>query len=232
MALAAVTHVGLADFGARHASRTLRHHRCSFPLHLGKQCIDNLAIQLAEQLVAAAHHFIGYGGEQKAHRRTHTCLVRDDDGLYAQLFTQARGMQRCGAAKSHHDTAADIEAEFGCVCTGGCSHVFFHHLSQASSGLLCALPQLFAQLIQQGLFGSPAIQPKRSAGKRRHMHPAQADICIGHGGACTTTAVSCRTRFGACALRANRNATQLVDGGNRTTARADLNHFDDRNTQR
>ena len=72
----------------------------------------------------------------------------------------------------------------------------------------------------------------RAAGEVAGIDAAQHDVGIGHGGLGAAAAVARRAGLGAGALRADIDARQRIDRGDRAAAGADLDHLDHRDAQR
>ena len=111
-------------------------------------------------------------------------------------------------------------------------HAFVHNPADAVGGTSSVRFQRDADAVIDGVRGCVHVNLKLSLGKSFGPNVAQGHIRIGDGRLATAAAEGNRTGLGSRALRSHRQTTQPVHRGNRSAARANLDHFNCRDAHR
>jgi hypothetical protein len=106
--LADIAAPGMASGGQGCVRRAQPHHGLGLFAHLLEQRRDGAGIEVREPRITAAHHLVGNRRQQHADGRADPGVLRHDDALDAELFGEARRVQRRRAAEGDHRAPGDL----------------------------------------------------------------------------------------------------------------------------
>ena len=186
-------------------------------------------MKIIEALNAALGDLERNGSLQKPDGGAHTRTNRHNNTANAGFFCKPCGMQGCPATKGNHGAGRQITAKLNGMNPCRIGHVLVHNFSNTRRRPEILQAQLVANIFLQCCLCSIRLQGNLASCKKRRVNFSQHHIGIGDGGFHAATAIAGRTRVGACTVRANGDALQLVHPCNGTTACTNLHHFNDRN---
>ena len=137
-----------------------------------------------------------------------------------------------GAAEGDHGAVLQLLAALDGVHARGIGHVLLDDLADAKRRVEALQAERRADRLVDGDARLVERELDRAAGEVGGIDAAQHDVGIGHGGLRAAAAVARRAGLGAGAFRADIDARQRIDRGDRAAAGADLDHLDHRDAQR
>ena len=141
-------------------------------------------------------------------------------------------MQRGPAAERDHRVAPDDLAPLDGVDPGRVRHVLVHHLDYPDRRPLPFQPQRIADITRQRRRRALRIEPDPAACKPLRVQLAEHEVGVGHGRTPPTAPVAGGAGFGAGARGTDPEPVHRVHARDRSAARPDLHHFDDRDAHR
>ena len=211
--------------------RTPCHHVVRLPAHGVEEHIESGGIEAGKTLVVAPHHLVGHRSKQQPDGRSDAGVDRNDDLADAQFLGDAQCVHGRCSAEGDHGAILDLLAAFDRMHAGRCRHVLVYDLDDAQRRLDGSLRQRLAHATQDRLGRGSRVEIEGASGEVRRVETAQDEIGIGDRGIGAALAIACRPGFGAGALRAHLDPSQLVDGGDGSPAGTDLHHFHDGNLE-
>src|SRR5581483_5064989 len=114
----------------------------------------------------------------------------------------------------------EILAAFDGMHARGIGHVLVDELAHAKGSMLHREVERLADIGGERAFGAAAIERHLAAGKSRRIDAAEREVGIGHRRLTAAAAIADRAGLRAGAVRADADASQRVDAGNRAAAGA------------
>ena len=205
--------------------------RC-FAFHGAEEAVQIVEAEAAEALVATAYDLEGNGCPQESDRRADTGTGRHDHPVNAETLRETRSVERSRAAEGDHRAPAHHLAPLDRVYARGIGHAFVDDLADGEGGKRALHAHRFSD---RGIYRGRRLlrlEPDLAAREPRRVDTLHDDVGIRHGWVLAATAVTGGSRFGAGTVRPHRDTVEAINTRDRTAARADLHHLDDRNTQR
>ena len=115
----------------RRGRRGAAHDRLCFRAHRREQAIGQGGVEALKPHQPAAHDLIGRRGAQKADRRAHAGVERDEDSADANFLGDARGVQRSCAPERDQRARSKIFPALDGMHTRRIRHVLVHNLADA-----------------------------------------------------------------------------------------------------
>ena len=232
VALADIARPGVAAFDERTRGRAHGHDLARFRAHPVEQVVERVRLEPRHGHVEAVHHLVGDRGEQEPDRRADAGVGRNHHPGDVEFLGEPGGMKRRGAAEGDHGAVPDLGSPLDGVDARRRGHVLVDDLDHAQGGRARVAGQRGADMALERRGRGMRVEVEGAAREGVRRQPAQRQVGVGHGGPRAAARVAGRAGIGARALRADLDAPEMVDRGEGSAARADLDHLDHRDLQR
>ena len=150
-----------------------------------------------------------HGRNERAERRKHSGVAREDDLRRFQQLSHPAGMNRPGPAEGYERGASQVCAFLHGVHTGRCGHVLVHHLVDAGSRIRNAQAEVARQL-GCGFFGERGVQGHVASEKCIGRYEPEQHIGIGDCRVGASLGIAGRAGFGPRRLWPHLEQPQIV----------------------
>ena len=141
-------------------------------------------------------------------------------------------MKGCGSAKRNHRVLAGFFAPLDGMNASRIRHIFFHHLNHTCRRPVLIKSQRLTNSHSQCGASSLFIKLQPATCKAMAVESAQNQICVRHRGFFATHPVRHGSRLRPGAVRTHTDAPQRINSSDGPTARTDLDHVDNGNSDR
>src|SRR6266700_3181372 len=202
-----------------------------FPFQRGELRLDGGGIGLLGADHAALGKVVLHVDQQAAERRGDTWIGRHDHDRDREFTRDVDPMEGARAAKRDEREVTRIVAAADRDQANRIRHVRVGDLEDGVRGLVQAKAERFCDALLDRLAGEYRVEHHLAAGEAR-AETTQRDVGVRIGRLRIAVAIASRARIGAGRLRAVAERAGGIGPGKRSSARADGEHLDGRETDR
>ena len=182
--------------------------------------------------VVAAQRLVGERSPEETDGRADTSSRGYQQLVDAELLAQSPRMEGCAATEGDHGEPRDVFAILHGMNPGGVGHVLVDHFGNSDGRRFDIHLERGGDMVGQCCMGRLLDQVDAWSAERIGGEAPEDQIGVGYRGSGAAEAVGGRARFGAGTEGADPDLAEHVHSGDRSAARADLDHLDHRDGDR